>query len=81
MSIRVGSRFDPDSHHDRGSPSFDVLERPPDDQKLALARRVYTGAYDRAASNREGEGGEGKAAAVEPAKAKAEKAPRSRQPH
>src|SRR5271165_6274125 len=52
--------------------AFDVLDRLPDDQRQALARRVHAGAYDRAAGNREGERGEGKAPAVELAKATAE---------
>jgi hypothetical protein len=60
--------------------AFDVLDRLPDDQRQALARRVYTGAYDRAAGNREGDAGEGKAPAVEAPKAKAEKAPRPHAP-
>jgi len=61
--------------------AFDVLDRLPDDQRQALARRVYTGAYDRAAGNGAGDdAGEGKSPAVEPSKAKAEKAPRPHAP-
>jgi DNA-directed RNA polymerase specialized sigma24 family protein len=56
--------------------AFDVLDRLPDDQRQALARRVYTGAYDRAAGNRAGETGGSESPAVEPPKAKAERAPR-----
>jgi hypothetical protein len=61
--------------------AFDVLDRLPEDQRQTLARRVYTGAYDRAAGNGAGETGESKSPAVEPPKAKAEKAPRPRAPH
>lgn len=60
--------------------AFDVLDRLPEDQKQAVARRVYTGAYDRAAGNREGEEGGSKSPAVEAPKAKAEKAPRPHAP-
>ena len=31
--------------------SFDVLDRLPDDQKKAVARRVHAGSYDRASGN------------------------------
>jgi hypothetical protein len=31
--------------------AFDVLDRLPDDQKKAVARRVHAGAYDRTAGN------------------------------
>ena len=60
--------------------AFDVLDRLPEDQRQALARRVHAGAYDRAAGNGEGERGEGKSPAVEPPKAKPEKAPRPHAP-
>jgi hypothetical protein len=35
--------------------AFGVLDRLPDDQKQALARRVHAGAYDRASGNSEGD--------------------------
>jgi hypothetical protein len=60
--------------------AFDVLDRLPDDQRQALARRVYTGAYDRAAGNREGETGGNKKPGCGGPKATAEKAPRPHAP-
>ena len=35
--------------------AFDVLDRLPEDQKQALARRVHAGSYDRASGNSEGD--------------------------
>jgi hypothetical protein len=35
--------------------AFDALDRLPDDQKKALARRVHAGAYDRVSGNSEGD--------------------------
>jgi len=60
--------------------AFNVLDRLPDDQRHAVARRVHAGAYDRVAGNREGETGEGKGPAAEPPTATAEKAPRPHPP-
>jgi hypothetical protein len=60
--------------------AFDVLDRLPEDQKQALARRVHAGAYERAAGNREGEVGGSQSPAVEAPKVKPEKAPRPHAP-
>jgi hypothetical protein len=48
--------------------AFDVLDRLPEDQKRAVARRVHAGAYDRMAGNPTGEtgGSTGPGRAAEP---------------
>jgi hypothetical protein len=38
--------------------AFDVLDRLPDDQKQAIARRIHAGAYDRMAGNAGSNSGE-----------------------
>jgi hypothetical protein len=46
--------------------AFDVLDRLPDDQKHALAHRVYTGVYERFLSAAKDESGSSKTGSVEP---------------
>lgn len=46
--------------------AFDVLDRLPQDDKRSIARRVHTGAYDRAAGNRVGEADKDKAQPMPP---------------
>lgn len=49
--------------------AFDVLDKLPDEDRRAMARRVHTGAYDRAAGNTAGEEAEKPKPPVEASKA------------
>jgi hypothetical protein len=60
--------------------AFDVLDRLPENQRTALARRVHAGAYERVTGTGGGEGAGSKEPAAEPAHAATVKSPRPHPP-